>query len=173
VRAADALSLARVALTPLLVLAILADRTPLAIALAVVALATDFVDGYLARRNGSSPLGRVLDPLADKLLAAGSLGALLAVGRVPAELVAAVVVRDGVLLAFGWIRLRGGESLPAPNALGKVAFTALGVFMAGAVAGVRWPVWAPGLVGTVYVLAGVSYAGRLPAPFRRTAEGKR
>jgi CDP-diacylglycerol--glycerol-3-phosphate 3-phosphatidyltransferase len=174
VRIADALSIARIVLTLPLAFAILAGRSTLAGAIAVVALSTDFFDGYFARRShSSSSLGRVLDPLADKVLAAGALGALLAAGRVPAELVVVVIVRDVVLLAFGWVRIRGGAPAPAANTLGKVAFTTLGVFLAGAVAGVRWPAWAPGLVGGLYVVAGLSYATRLPAPFRRAVEGKR
>jgi len=174
VRVADAFSLARLLLTAPLAMAILAGPMWLAAAIAVVALATDFFDGYFARRSrSSSELGRILDPLADKVLAAGALGALLVAGRVPAELVVTVVLRDVVLLAFGWVRLRGGAPAPSANTAGKVAFTTLGVYLAGAVAGVRWPAWAPALVGTTYVIAGLTYVTRLPSPFRHPVEGKR
>lgn len=49
----------------------------LAMALFIIAAATDWLDGYLARQlNAVSSLGRMLDPIADKLLVAGSLLAL-------------------------------------------------------------------------------------------------
>jgi CDP-diacylglycerol--glycerol-3-phosphate 3-phosphatidyltransferase len=174
VRVADAFSVARIVLTGPIALAILADRLGIAAALALVALLTDFFDGYFARRSRmSTTLGRVLDPLADKVLAAGTLGALLVTRRVPGELVAAVVGRDVILLAFGWVRMRLGAPVAAANLFGKVAFTTLGVYVAGILLGVEWPGWAPGFVGVVYVVAGASYATRLPAPFGRTAEGRR
>lgn len=170
---ADLLSAARVALTLPVALAIAAGSGRLAAGLLVVALATDFLDGYFARRFGSSALGRVLDPLADKILAAGTLGALLAGGRAPAELVIVVVLRDLALLAFGWLRCRSGAPAPAANLAGKIAFSALGVWILGAVAGMPWPSGATAAIGALYVGAGLSYAGRLPLPFRRAAEGKR
>jgi CDP-diacylglycerol--glycerol-3-phosphate 3-phosphatidyltransferase len=174
VRLADLFSLARIALTPPLALAILAGHAAAAGVILVAALATDFLDGHFARRTGSSTeLGRVLDPVADKVLAAGALGALLAAGRVPAELVIVIVLRDAALLAFGWLRTRAGLPVPTANAFGKVAFTALGVWLAGLVLGWSWPAWAPGFVAALYVAAGLSYAARLPLPFRGAAEGKR
>ena len=171
---ADLLSLARVALTLPLVLAILAGAPLAAGLLLFAALATDFLDGHVARRQGGGTArGRILDPLADKVLAAGALCALLAVGRAPAELVLVVVLRDLALLLLGWLRLRDGAPVPAANRAGKVAFTALGTWIAGTVVGVPWPPFAAAAVGILYAVAGFSYAARLPAPVSRAAEGKR
>lgn len=173
-RAADLVSASRAALAVPLAFAILADARPAAGALFAVALATDFLDGCLARRaGGGTALGRILDPVADKVLAAGALGALLAAGRVPAELVVVVVLRDAALLAFGWLRVRDGGSVPPANRAGKIAFALLGIWIAGAIVGVPWPPFAAAAVGTAYAAAGFAYAARLPSAFGRAAEGKR
>jgi CDP-diacylglycerol--glycerol-3-phosphate 3-phosphatidyltransferase len=174
VRIADALSAARIVLTPPIAGAILAGWGPLAGTLLVAALATDFLDGWFARRRGGpSAHGRILDPVADKILAAGVLGALLAAGRAPAELVIVVLLRDAALVSLGWLRLREGAPVPAANAWGKAAFAALGVWIAGAAVGVRWPSAATAVVGALYVAAGFSYAAALPGAFGPAAEGKR
>jgi CDP-diacylglycerol---glycerol-3-phosphate 3-phosphatidyltransferase len=174
VRVADAFSLARMLLTLPVAAAIVADRLGVAAGLALAALLTDFFDGYFARRTRTSTtLGRILDPVADKVLAAGTLGALLVTRRVPGDLVAVVVARDVILLSLGWVRMRLGAPVASANIFGKVAFTTLGVYVAGILLGVEWPGWAPAFVGLVYLAAGVSYATRLPAPFGRAVEGPR
>lgn len=172
--AADLLSTLRLVLTGPVALAVLAGSRGAAAACLGAALLTDFLDGYLARRaGGGTPLGRVLDPVADKVLAAGTLGALLAVGRAPAELVVVVFLRDFALLAFGWLRVRDGGGVPAANRAGKVAFTLLGLWIAGAVLGIPWPPSAAAIVGAAYALAGFTYAARLPPVVSHAAEGKR
>ncbi|MDE2006070.1 MAG: CDP-diacylglycerol--glycerol-3-phosphate 3-phosphatidyltransferase, partial [Rhodospirillales bacterium] len=79
------LTLSRIGAVPLVVL-LVALRTPpadLAAALVFgVAAATDWLDGHLARsRRQSSELGRMLDPIADKLLVGASLMVLAGEGR--------------------------------------------------------------------------------------------
>jgi cardiolipin synthase len=72
----------------------------------VFAALTDVADGYIAKRfNGCSPLGAVLDPMADKLLLGLSFLALLVVGAVAPWLVALILARD-LLLALGTLVLR-------------------------------------------------------------------
>jgi phosphatidylglycerophosphate synthase len=173
VRTPDILSFARIGLTAPVALAILVGADALGVGLLGVALATDFLDGWFARRCGSTAMGRVLDPLADKILVAGTLAALLAAGRVPAELVGVVILRDVALLSFGWIRWRSAMPIPSASPLGKASFAALGVWLVGAVAGLVWPPWTAGVVAVAYSLAGFGYAGAVSAPVRGTAEGKR
>ena len=66
---ANLLTSARIALAPVAVYAILAQRFRLALAVFFVAAATDGLDGLAARRfNLQTRLGAYLDPIADKLL---------------------------------------------------------------------------------------------------------
>jgi cardiolipin synthase len=73
----------------------------LALGLCIVAAASDLLDGYLAKHFGwSSALGRVLDPLADKLLVVALYIESAWLGIVPWWLTAAVVARD-VMIGLG------------------------------------------------------------------------
>jgi len=71
----------------------------------IVAAVTDVVDGWLARRgHGVTSIGKLLDPLADKMLVATALILLLAVGRIPLWGAAMVVVIVGRELAVTGLR---------------------------------------------------------------------
>ena len=111
------LSLCRILIIPILVyLLTFPDRysSLLAAALFLVASVTDYFDGYLARRNKSvSELGKILDPLADKLMVASALIMLAAIDRpnepsVPAWLVVVVLARETAVTVLRGIR----EALP-------------------------------------------------------------
>ena len=74
---ANATSALRLALVPVSVYAVFAERWLLAAAIFVVAVASDFLDGFLARRRGTvSALGGVLDHTADALYVAATLWAV-------------------------------------------------------------------------------------------------
>lgn len=68
-----------------------------------LAAATDALDGFLAKRCGwTSELGKILDPLADKILLVGVFVTLAAMGLVPLWLAATAVARD-LVISFGAI----------------------------------------------------------------------
>jgi len=68
--------------------------------------ATDWFDGYLARRlNAQSKLGAMLDPIADKLLMAGAFLTLALTGAIPVWVAWLVLGRDAVILSFAIIVL--------------------------------------------------------------------
>lgn len=70
-------------------------RSLLAAILYLIASAGDGIDGYLARSRGQvSVLGKFLDPVADKLMVTAVLVFMVALGRVPAWLVVALIARD-------------------------------------------------------------------------------
>jgi cardiolipin synthase len=97
----NALSLARLFMVPIVVALLLADADGLAAALFMLAAATDFLDGKLARRSGPTRLGRILDPVADRLMLS-SVAVVLAVrGLLPAWAVAILVGRDLATLVGG------------------------------------------------------------------------
>jgi cardiolipin synthase len=81
----NAVTVARLCLLPLFLWLLLARHERYAAAWVLAAMgATDWVDGYLARHlHQVSTLGKVLDPIADRLLLLGGIGAILWVGAVP------------------------------------------------------------------------------------------
>lgn len=73
----------------------------------IVAALTDWLDGYLARRHGGryvTRIGKLLDPLADKLIVSTALIMLLAIGRIPVWAAGMVVVIVGRELAVTGLR---------------------------------------------------------------------
>lgn len=72
-----------------------------AFGLFMAASLSDIVDGWLARKMGlQSVMGAFLDPLADKLLVIGAMVMLIPVGRLPAWMVAAFILRELTISAL-------------------------------------------------------------------------
>lgn len=124
------LSLFRILIiAPLVYLLTHADRKSALLAAAVFLLAsvTDYFDGYLARRNKSvSDVGKILDPLADKLLVASALIMLAALDRpyepsVPAWLVVVILARESAVTVIRGVALSEGIVMQAET-LGKYKF---------------------------------------------------
>ncbi len=94
----NSLTLFRIFLVPFLVVVLLTKfegREIVALAIFLIATATDFFDGWLARRRGEiTTLGTLLDPIADKLLISAAFISLVEVGLVPAWMVVVVVGRE-------------------------------------------------------------------------------
>jgi cardiolipin synthase (CMP-forming) len=89
------------------------------IVLAVMA-GTDWIDGYIARRyDQASKLGRVLDPIADRLALLAVAFTLVIAGVVHWLYLAALVVPDAVLLVLSLSFFRGHPDLPV-SVVGKV-----------------------------------------------------
>ncbi|MFQ5723459.1 MAG: CDP-diacylglycerol--glycerol-3-phosphate 3-phosphatidyltransferase [Terriglobia bacterium] len=92
------LTLARISLVPPLVVVLL-TRVPnfefWGVLILLGAALTDWLDGYLARRRGQiTPLGVLLDPVADKLLISAAFIALVELGLAPAWMVVIIVGRE-------------------------------------------------------------------------------
>ena len=124
------LSLFRILIIPALVY-LLSFSDPrsalLAAGLFLIASITDYFDGYLARRNQSvSDVGKILDPLADKLMIASALIMLAAMDRpnepsVPAWLVVIILARESAVTVVRGIALAEGIVMHA-DSLGKYKF---------------------------------------------------
>ena len=97
------------------------DNYTAIIILTVLGLLTDFLDGWVARKlNQVSELGRILDPLADKLVIAMIVIVLLFKGAIPIWFVSIVVIRDVLILLGGlYIKNKTGTT-PSANYLGKL-----------------------------------------------------
>jgi cardiolipin synthase len=107
------LCVGRMLLVPPLVWLLAHEEYRLALALFVIAGATDALDGFLAKRfNWRSQLGGLLDPAADKLLLSSVFLTMGFVGLVPLWLVGLVVLRDVVIAsgALGYRLLIGNFS---------------------------------------------------------------
>jgi CDP-diacylglycerol--glycerol-3-phosphate 3-phosphatidyltransferase len=82
---------------------------------AVVSL-TDMLDGYLARKYDIiTDTGKLIDPLADKLLVSTALIMLLSLDRVPAWVVALIIGRELAVTGLGESHQRGGVVIQASN----------------------------------------------------------
>ena len=114
------LTILRVALVPLICLLIALDRFPWAAAFFALAALTDFLDGYLARRNGQiTVFGKFLEPVADKLLVLTAMIMLTGKGIIPGWAVAVVAARE---LAVDGLRLvaSGSGKVVAAKMPGKI-----------------------------------------------------
>ena len=113
----DQLTVARVAAVPIVVVLFawnFPNHAYWATAVFVVAMATDQIDGWLARRSGiSSPLGTLLDPVADKVLVLAALVMLIGEGVAPAWMVALIVVREILVSGLRLAAIERGVVLPA------------------------------------------------------------
>jgi cardiolipin synthase len=108
------------------------DMTSMLIAAGLVILAgvSDGVDGYLARRMGKvSRLGILLDPLADKLFAAGLIIMLIFYRDFPIWLAATIVGRDLLIIILSGLLMRGREIDLPSNLIGKYAFASVAMLI--------------------------------------------
>lgn len=120
------LSFLRLATVPFFVWLFVSGREEAAVILYGAGAWTDFFDGYLARRlNAVSELGKLLDPLADRVFIIALVVALLSRDTVPLWLALVILVRDAVLLvAFPVLERRGVERVRV-NFTGKSATASL------------------------------------------------
>jgi cardiolipin synthase len=164
------LSLIRILLIPVFVLLILHHGTEAAgVILLAVVVSTDWIDGYIARRTGQvSNLGKILDPVADRLAIAAGLIALMARDAFPVWAGLLVLIRDGLILAAGAALLFRLKVRLDVRWIGKFATFALmvgiplvawgrfGLWLHGLALPVGWAIYAVGIV--TYYAAGVIYA---------------
>lgn len=99
------------------------------------AAATDFFDGWIARRyNVQTLLGKLLDPLADKLLVVAALIILVGLHRLPSWIAVVLIVRDLGINAIRLAAHEDGHSIPS-SLLGKSKTTLLDIGITGVIVG--------------------------------------
>ena len=82
----------------------------------ILAIATDGIDGHIARSRGLvTDLGKILDPIADKLLTSGALICLSILGELPWWVTAIIVVREVGITIWRLVELRRGNVVPASS----------------------------------------------------------
>jgi CDP-diacylglycerol--glycerol-3-phosphate 3-phosphatidyltransferase len=146
-----------------------------ATALFIAAMATDQVDGWLARRQGgSSVLGSVLDPVADKVLVMAMLIMVLGAGAFPSWMVALIVAREFLVSGLRLAAIERGVVISARD-LGKLKTWAQAVAAAigGFAAAGAWSTdvaWWALLVALVFTwVSGLDYARAAPRLLRGPA----
>jgi cardiolipin synthase len=92
------ISFARLCVVPMAIWLVLHRHFGAAFVVFVLAGISDAIDGWLARRQGGTVLGSVLDPLADKTLMVGMYVTLAATGQLPDWLAILVVFRDMLIV---------------------------------------------------------------------------
>ncbi|HDZ11551.1 MAG TPA: hypothetical protein ENH53_04990 [Bacteroidetes bacterium] len=122
------LTLTRILLLPWIIYFFVQDTRKsqnIAFGLMVLAALTDLSDGFLARKlNQKTNLGKILDPIADKL-ALVSVGILLVIYRnLPIWLLIILVIRDSFYGIYGYALLRKGV-VPEARLVGKLTTTSL------------------------------------------------
>jgi CDP-diacylglycerol--glycerol-3-phosphate 3-phosphatidyltransferase len=160
----NVLTVIRILLVPVLIVALLektGDGDLLAAIVFAVASLTDAIDGYLARsRNWVTTFGKLMDPIADKLLIVAALIALVSLARLDAWVAMVIISREFAVTA---LRVAAGSQqgvVISASVLGKLK-TALQVAMVMALIAFHGrPLWVSLLVYvTVFVtlLSGADY----------------
>src|SRR5262245_16347232 len=174
----DQLTVARALAVPVVVLLFAWDfpnHDYWATAVFAVAMATDQVDGWLARRrNQTSALGSLLDPIADKVLLMATLAMLVGEGVAPAWMVAAILARECLVSGLRLAAIERGVVMGARD-LGKLKtwVQTLAAIVAGIAAGGAWSddaAWWAMLVAVVLTwVSGLDYARVAPRLLRGEA----
>jgi cardiolipin synthase (CMP-forming) len=171
----NVISFARIALIPSFVWLIVERRTTFAgLVVFGVVVATDWVDGAIARATGQvSEFGKVLDPVADRLAIGAGLIALVVRDAFPLWAALLILARDALILIAGLVLLSARRvrievryigkmaTFALMAAIGCIAWGELGYPFAPAFLAIGWVFYAVGIVES-YVATAL-YAGDLRA----------
>ncbi|NLT67626.1 MAG: CDP-diacylglycerol--glycerol-3-phosphate 3-phosphatidyltransferase [Acidobacteria bacterium] len=141
----NALTLARIFLVPIVVALLLTVEIRtwafLGASLFLAAALTDLLDGYLARRRKQvTTLGRLLDPIADKLLISSALVALVQLKIAPAWMVAIIIGREFAVSGLRGIAAHEGFSIDV-SSLGKGKMVTQVAAVVGLILGHKYAGW--------------------------------
>src|SRR5262245_57333497 len=178
----NVISFLRIALLPVFFALIVdPDTTSWGLMLFIAVVSTDWIDGAVARATGQvSELGKVLDPVADRLAIAAGLIALVIRDVFPLWAALLILVRDAAILIAGIVLLAGRHARIEVRYIGKVATFALmasiaciawgnlGYVLSEAALACGWAFFAAGIVE--YYVATVLYVGDLRRAWRATPD---
>jgi CDP-diacylglycerol--glycerol-3-phosphate 3-phosphatidyltransferase len=156
------LTVVRILLVPVLVVALLGETGNDLLAAIVFAAAsvTDALDGYLARtRNAVTSFGKLMDPIADKLLVVAALFALVSLGRLEAWIAMVIVTRELAVTITRMVATAQGVIIPAAG-WGKIKTMVQVAAIFFLIAFDPTPLWVDLLVYAavaVTVISGVDY----------------
>ncbi|MBN2012161.1 CDP-alcohol phosphatidyltransferase family protein [candidate division KSB1 bacterium] len=169
---ANGLSIIRILLIPAIVYCILHESKSyfwFGVGLVFVAIATDYLDGKMARRlNQVSEYGKIFDPLADKI-AIGTLAVLLVIYRdLPVWVAILIIGRDFLILLFGLFLTTRLKYVTSSTRFGKWTAFMIALMIVAYI--LRW-----GIVATILtwnavlfsVLSGIFYLIRFVKVFKK------
>ncbi|HVX06336.1 CDP-diacylglycerol--glycerol-3-phosphate 3-phosphatidyltransferase [Humibacter sp.] len=155
------ITVVRILLAPVFFWLLLADAGAdgvlrwIAAALFILAIATDGIDGAIARRRGMvTDLGKILDPVADKLLTSGALVCLSILGELWWWVTIVIVVREVGITVWRMVELPRGNVMPAGRG-GKLKTVAQAVAISFALAPL-WTIVGNGVFWLNWVLMGIA-----------------
>ncbi len=172
----NALTLLRILAVPVVIVALLGE-TPNgdALAAAVFALAalTDGLDGYFARSRGAiTTFGKLMDPVADKLLIIGALVSLVSLGRLAAWVAMVIIGRELAVTILRTIAAERGLVIAA-SWLGKLKTVLQIAAVIALIAANPAPAWVDALVYLALLVTVVSGADYFFGLRRRIEEQRR
>lgn len=170
----NVISFIRLSFVPVFFWLLVSGQDGPALVVLIVATASDFVDGFIARKYGQvTQLGELLDPASDRLFITASVIGLTMRGMIPLPLLVVILARDVLLLTIVLVRRVAINDFPRVNFLGKTAtfvlFVAFPVIvLSHVITAAQTPLavigWVLGSSGAVlYWLAGFTYIPQLLA----------
>ena len=157
----NVLTLLRILLVPVLVAALVQEGgggDTLAAAVFVIASATDALDGWIARRQKSvSTFGKLMDPLADKLLVTAALVSLVSLDRLSAWVAMVIIAREFAVTGLRQLAMEHGEVIPA-SVWGKIKTVAQVAMVLVLILVENSPAWVDALVWVTVAITVVSGA---------------
>jgi CDP-diacylglycerol---glycerol-3-phosphate 3-phosphatidyltransferase len=170
------LTVVRILLVPVVVVALL-EETPNADALAAIVFAvaalTDGLDGYIARSRGSiTTFGKLMDPIADKLLIIAPLVSLVSLGRIAPWVAMVIIAREFAVTALRMVAAEQGVVIGA-SVLGKLKTITQVVAIFAVIAFQSTPLGVDLLVYLAVVVTIVSGADYFLGLRRRIEEARR
>src|SRR5436190_9164079 len=152
----------RILLVPVLVTALLSGLAigdTLAAIVFVVASLTDALDGWMARRNRNvTTFGKLMDPLADKLLVTSALVSLVSLDRLQAWVAMVIIAREFAVTGLRQLAMEHGEVIPASQ-WGKLKTVAQIAMVLALIAVHGRPAWVDALV---YVTVAITVLSATP-----------
>jgi CDP-diacylglycerol---glycerol-3-phosphate 3-phosphatidyltransferase len=157
----NVLTLLRILLVPVLVAALVQEGgggDTLAAVVFVLASITDALDGWIARRQKSvSTFGKLMDPLADKLLVTAALVSLVSLDRVSAWVAMVIIAREFAVTGLRQLAMEHGEVIPA-SIWGKIKTVAQVAMVLVLILVENSPTWVDALVWVTVAITVVSGA---------------
>ncbi len=150
----NAITVLRIGILPVLFLVLLEPGETLSLVIAILfilAALTDLLDGYVARRyNIVTRIGKLLDPIADKIIMSTAMVLLIPVGRIPAWVVALMIMRDFAVDGLRSMAAAEGHVIEA-SMLGKYKTFCQIIAVSALI--IHYPIYGidPSSIGTLFI----------------------